>query len=123
MKLLKQLIAVCGMAISVTAAANVSMEMFQMNREVGQLLNANSTEAFQQSADKFLSAAKTAQGTVPKSLKDDQARLGGYQKGMQEVIDVVTEAKSLAEQGKLEEAKATATKLNQLKKMYHTEYK
>ncbi|WP_373777022.1 cytochrome b562 [Glaesserella sp.] len=123
MKLLKQYFAVLCVAFSTVAVANVSGDMFQMNREVNQLLKADSVEAFQQSADKFLTAAKKAQETMPKSLDGDQTRFAGYQKGMQEVIDVVTEAKSLAEQGKLEEAKTTATKLNQLKKTYHAEYK
>lgn len=58
MKLLKQYFAVLCVAFSTVAVANVSGEMFQMNREVNQLLKADSVEAFQQSADKFLTAAK-----------------------------------------------------------------
>lgn len=119
----KQLLAIVGIAFATTVTANVSTEMFQMNRELGGLFNAETAENFQQSADKFLAAAQKAQQTIPSSLEDDKEKFKGYQQGMQELIDVAVEAKKLAAEGKLDEAKETAKKLNQLKSMYHAKYK
>ncbi|KMK51515.1 cytochrome B562 [[Actinobacillus] muris] len=123
MKCVKWAIALFSLAFATVSVANVSIEMFQMNRQVGQLLNADSAEAFQQSTDKFIEAANQAKGKMPRSLNGDQNKFSGYQQGMQEVIDVVSQAKLLAEQGKLTEAKATVAQLNALKKLYHSEYK
>ncbi|MGX2974903.1 cytochrome b562 [Ursidibacter arcticus] len=123
MNKVKQILFASLIAVSTIATANVSTEMRQMGRNVNGLLQADSAESFQQSATEFLVAAKKAQETMPSSLDGDQEKFKGYQKGIQEVIDVVEQANQLAKDGKLDEAKATAEKLNQLKKMYHSEYK
>ncbi|VTU07366.1 soluble cytochrome b562 [Actinobacillus indolicus] len=60
---------------------------------------------------------------MPNSLDGDQERFKGYQQGMQEVIDVVAQAKTLASQGNLTEAKTVISRLEGLKKQYHSEYK
>lgn len=119
----KTLFATALVAFSTVTAANVMMEMFEMNRGLGGLVRAETAEKFQQSADAFLTAAKKAKDTMPASLDDDQEKFKGYQQGMQEVIDVVEQAKQLAADGKLDEAKTSVEKLNQLKKIYHSEYK
>ena len=111
------------LAISSLATANVMSEMFQMNRELMGLARANTLEEFNKSADSFIELSKKAQATMPASLDDDQERFKGYQQAMQEVIDVVEQAKKLAEEGKLDEAKTVAEKLGKLKKLYHSEYK
>lgn len=67
--------------------------------------------------------ANKAKDKMPASLDEDKARFEGYQKSMQELIDTAAEAKALAAEGKLEEAKVVAKKLNQLKKIGHNEYK
>lgn len=67
--------------------------------------------------------SKKAQETMPNSLDGDQERFKGYQQGMQEVIDVVAQAKTLASQGNLTEAKTVISRLEGLKKQYHSEYK
>lgn len=120
---LRQFLALVTLGFSTIATANVSMEMFQMNRQMGGLINATSVEEFQQSAEAFVKAANEAREKLPKSLSDDQERFEGYQKAMDEVIDIVMAANELATQGKLDEAKAMSGKLNQLKKLYHSEYK
>ncbi|MDH2999013.1 cytochrome B562 [Pasteurellaceae bacterium LFhippo2] len=110
--------------LSVGAVAKgVSMEMFQMNREVNQLIEADSVEAFTKSADSFLEAAKKAQATMPKSLNDDQERFKGYQQAMQDVIDNVEQAKEAATKASLDDAKTIVKQLYQMKKTYHSEYK
>lgn len=119
----KQFLAICTLGVATVATANVSMEMFQMNRQVGTLLNAANVEEFQASANEFIKAAQEARAKLPKSLSNDQERFESYQKAMDEVIETVIVANELAGQGKLEEAKTTAGKLNQLKKQYHNEYK
>lgn len=119
----KNWIALIVLGLAAVVNANVSGDMFQMQRHMGSLLRADSIEAFQNGANAFLEAAKKAQQTMPSSLDDDQEKFQSYQKAMQEVIDTVNYANELAIQGKLEEAKATAAKLNQLKKVYHAEYK
>ena len=111
------------LAISSLATANVMSEMFQMNRELMGLARANTLEEFNKSADSFIELSKKAQATMPASLDDDQERFKGYQQAMQEVIDVVEQAKKLAEEGKLDEAKTVVEKLGKLKKIYHSEYK
>lgn len=111
------------LSISTFATANVMSEMFQMNRELAGLARANTLEDFQKSAENFIEVSKKAQATMPASLDDDQERFKGYQQAMQEVIDVVEQAKKLAEDGKLDEAKTVVEKLGKLKKVYHSEYK
>ncbi|MGX3066219.1 cytochrome b562 [Ursidibacter arcticus] len=123
MNKVKQILFASLIAVSTIATANVSTEMRQMGRNVNGLLRADSAESFQQSATEFLIAAKKAKETMPSSLDGDQEKFKGYQKGIQEVIDVVEQANQLAKDGKLDEAKATAEKLDKLKKMYHSEYK
>ncbi|OOS00321.1 cytochrome B562 [Haemophilus paracuniculus] len=121
---LKHLFSVGLLAVSAVAVANgVMMEMFQMKRQLNELTQAESVEAFRASAKNFIEVSEKAQATMPASLDGDQSRFVGYQKGMQEVIDVVKQADSLAEQGKLDEAKALTEKLNDLRKQYHKEYK
>lgn len=115
---------ICGLlGLAAVANANVSVEMFQMNRQMGTLLYAESSEAFRESAKTFIEAAEKARDKLPKSLSDEQDRFDDYQKAMQELIDTVKQADQLAEQGKLDEAKEVAKRLNQLKKVGHNEYK
>ncbi len=99
------------------------MEMFEMKRQINLLSNAQTAEEFTQNADKFIEVSKKAQETMPNSLDGDQERFKGYQQGMQEVIDVVAQAKTLASQGNLTEAKTVISRLEGLKKQYHSEYK
>lgn len=121
---LKQLLCVGLVAFSSVAMANgVMMDMFEMKRQLNGLTQAESVEDFRASAKNFIEASEKAQATMPASLDGDQERFVGYQKGMQEVIDLVKQADSLAEQGKLNEAKALSEKLNDLRKQYHKEYK
>ncbi|AUI65166.1 MULTISPECIES: cytochrome b562 [Glaesserella] len=104
-------------------ASGVSMEMFQMKRQINLLMNAQTVEEFTHNADKFIEVSKKAQETMPNSLDGDQEKFKGYQQGMQEVIDVVAQAKTLASQGNLTEAKTVVERLESLKKQYHSEYK
>lgn len=120
---LNQWIALATLGFATTVSANVTVEMFQMNRQIGTLLKADSAAAFHEGVQAFVVAAKKAQDTMPSSLDDDQEKFKGYQVAMQEVIDTALAADKLAAEGKLDEAKATAAKLNQLKKIYHAEYK
>lgn len=120
---LKQLFAVCLLGTATVATANVSMEMFQMNRQVGGLINATSAEDFQESAEAFIEAATQAQAKMPRSLDDDKIRFNAYQKAMQDLIDTAKHSNELAGQGKLDEARELAKKLNQLKQEGHAEFK
>lgn len=104
-------------------ASGVMMEMFEMQRQIGTLSSSQTTEEFTQNADKFIEVSKKAQATMPNSLEGDQEKFKGYQQGMQEVIDVVEQAKTLASQGNLTEAKTVISRLDGLKKQYHSEYK
>lgn len=104
-------------------ASGVMMEMFEMKRQINLLNNAQTAEQFIQNADKFVEVSKKAQATMPNSLDGDQEKFKGYQQGMQEVIDVVEQAKTLASQGNLTEAKTVISRLEGLKKQYHSEYK
>lgn len=94
-----------------------------MNRQVGGLINATSAEDFQESAEAFIEAATQAQAKMPRSLDDDKVRFNAYQKAMQDLIDTAKQANELAGQGKLDEARELAKKLNQLKQEGHAEFK
>lgn len=120
---LKSLLAIMLLGASALAGANVKTEMFQMNRQLGSLIHAENAEEFSAGAEKFIQAASEAKGKLPASLSDEPARFEGYQKAMQETIDLVKQADELAKQGKLDEAKTLAKQLNQLKKAGHNEYK
>lgn len=118
----KHLLSILVLAISANVVASgVSMEMFQMKRQINLLTNAQTAEEFTQNADKFIEVSKKAQATMPNSL--DQEKFKGYQQGMQEVIDVVAQAKNLASQGNLTEAKTVIARLDSLRKLYHSAYK
>lgn len=120
----KHLLSILVLAISANVVASgVSMEMFQMKRQINLLTNAQTAEEFTQNADKFIEVSKKAQETMPNSLDGDQEKFKGYQQGMQEVIDVVVQAKTLASQGNLTEAKTVIERLDSLRKQYHSEYK
>lgn len=109
---------------SVAFSAGVMKEMFKMKQQMNLLVQAESADAFHQAAESFLIQAEEAKKATPASLDgEDAERLKGYQAGMQDVIDVVKQADSLAQQGKLEEAKATISQLDAMKKKYHQEYK
>ncbi|WP_420068134.1 cytochrome b562 [Actinobacillus pleuropneumoniae] len=120
----KQTLAVAMFAFSSVALANgVMMEMFQMNKHMGAFNRAQTAEEFQESAKQFLVQAEKAKNTMPASLGGDKVLFKGYQAGRQEVIDEVKKAEELAKQDKLEEAKMAVSRLNGLKKKYHSEYK
>ncbi|EYE72379.1 soluble cytochrome b562, partial [Glaesserella parasuis str. Nagasaki] len=91
--------------------------------QINLLTNAQTAEEFTQNADKFIEVSKKAQATMPNSLDGDQEKFKGYQQGMQEVIDVVAQAKNLASQGNLTEAKTVIARLDSLRKLYHSTYK
>lgn len=121
---LKHILSIALLAVTTNAVASgVSAEMFQMNRQLNQFFEASSSEDFNQYSDKFIEAAKQAKDKMPNSLNGDQEKFKGYQQGIQEVINVVEQAKVLASQGKLDEAKAAVKQLHSLKKQYHMEYK
>ncbi|ACL33593.1 cytochrome b562 [Glaesserella parasuis] len=120
----KHLLSILVLAVSANVVASgVSMEMFQMKRQINLLTNAQTAEEFTQNADKFIEVSKKAQATMPNSLDGDQEKFKGYQQGMQEVIDVVAQAKNLASQGNLTEAKTVIARLDSLRKLYHSVYK
>ncbi|MCI7717778.1 cytochrome B562 [[Pasteurella] aerogenes] len=119
----KHILSVALLALATNVMADVGAEMSQMNRQVKALNNATSAEEFTQSSDKFLAAANKAKVTMPDSLNGDQEKFKGYQQGIQQVIDVVEQAKGLAAKGKLDEAKNMVQGLDALKKRYHKEYK
>lgn len=124
MKPIKYLLSLMILAFSVPAfSSGVMMDMLEMKRQVNALMQAETAQDFQQSAENFLTAAKKAQSTMPRSLDDDQERFKGYQAGMQDVIDVVNAANEQAKQGNLAEAKKIAERLDSLRKQYHREYK
>ncbi len=121
---LKTLFATAILAFSAQImAAGVMMEMFQMNKQLRALNQAESVEKFQESAKAFIDISEKAKNTMPASLEGDQERFKGYQAGMQETIDVVKKAEAQAKEGKLAEAKETISQLDSLKKQYHKEYK
>ncbi|OOH85741.1 cytochrome B562 [Pasteurellaceae bacterium 15-036681] len=115
-----------GLAIftfSMTVSANVTMEMMQMKRQFNLLTQADTQQSFIDASDKFIEISKQAQAKMPDSLVDEPERFKGYQQAMQEMIDLAAQAKILAEQGKLDEAKTVAQQLDNFRKIYHKEYK
>lgn len=124
MNTLKTLLATAILTFSTTSLANgVMMEMFQMKKQLNVLTQAETSESFQEAAKQFLEVSEKAKNTMPASLEGDQERFKGYQQGMDDVIGVVKNANELAKQGKLEEAKATLSVLDGMRKHYHKEYK
>lgn len=80
----KHLLSILVLAVSANVVASgVSMEMFQMKRQINLLTNAQTAEEFTQNADKFIEVSKKAQATMPNSLDGDQEKFKGYQQGMQ----------------------------------------
>ncbi|QIM63537.1 hypothetical protein A1D29_09690 [Pasteurellaceae bacterium Orientalotternb1] len=122
MTTLKSLFVASLLVASTSVLANpVSTAMKQMNSQLSTLTNAADSAAFEQSADAFLTASKSAQRNKPKDLND--AEYQDYQAGLQQVIDIVEQSKKLAAEGKLPEAKAALGQLDAIKKTYHKKYK
>lgn len=119
---LKSLFTVSLLLVSVPLFANpIENAMETMDKQLSVLTGAKDNNVFQHSATTFLAASKTAQNTRPKGLNDKE--FADYQVGLQQVIDVVSDAEQLAKAGKLDEAKAALAKLDAIKKTYHKKYK
>ncbi|AKO46426.1 cytochrome b562 [[Haemophilus] ducreyi] len=124
MNKLRAILATSLLSFSTIAFSNgVMMEMFQMNKQLKSLEQAQTSKDFETIATDFLLVARKAKETMPASLQDDQERFKGYQAGIQDIIDQVKKAKELAEQDKFVDAKELVEQLHDLKKKYHLEYK
>ncbi|MGY4677045.1 cytochrome b562 [Pasteurella sp. P03HT] len=124
MNKLKQLfsIAIVGLAVATVAEANVRAEMNQMKGVAAALTNANDVAEFQKSAKALRELALQSSEKKPSSI-DNDTDFKGYQEGMKEFISVIDEADKLAQEGKLDAAKATAKKLFDIRNEYHKKYK
>ncbi|QBQ63054.1 cytochrome B562 [Actinobacillus indolicus] len=121
-KKLKSLLAVSILAITVPVLANsIETSMKQMDKQISVLSSATDSETFLKHTPTFIEAAKASQNARPKGLNDRQFK--DYQSGLQQVIDVVGQAETLAKEGKLDEAKSVLNQLGPIKKAYHKKYK
>lgn len=112
------------LAMGMANASDLKTEMFKMNKGLNSLLESQTGEEFSQAAEKFIAQVQGATVYLPKTVDEsDEAAVKGYQAGMQALIDEVEQAKTLADEGKLDEAKEQARKLFDLKKQYHIQYK
>lgn len=121
-KKLKSLLAVSILAITAPVLANsIETSMKQMDKQISVLSSATDSETFLKHTPTFIEAAKASQNARPKGLNDSQFK--DYQSGLQQVIDVVGQAETLAKEGKLDEAKSVLNQLGPIKKAYHKKYK
>lgn len=125
MKKASQLLFALGLGLfAVGAQASLKSEMFKMQSATNRLLDATSVEEFKQSADAFISQVEQALPKLPpKTKEDDERGIEDYQRAMNHLIEVAQTAAKLADEGKLDEAKATARQIFQLKSQYHQEFK
>ena len=125
---MKKILAICSLALftfPTFASTNVNLrdEMMVMAQRLNFANKAKTTEDFQNNMATFIDAAKKSQSTIPPKWNGDKSQFPGYQAGLQKVIDVANEAKHLAQENKLDEAKEKLRELQEFRKMYHQLYK
>lgn len=126
MKKLFTLLAVAVFASSTFASSehiNLRDEMMVMSQRLVFAVKSDNTADFQNNLSAFIDAAEKSKETIPPKWNGDKSQLPGYQQGLQKVIDLAKEANGLAQQGKLDEAKAKLDEMPELRKTYHMLYK
>lgn len=114
----------CILSLSFVAQASLKSEMIKMENATNALLATENAQDFLFVAEQVIQSIEEATVHLPpKIFQDDERAIDDYQRAMQALIDLINEATVLAEEGKLNEAKAKAWKLFQLKSRYHMEYK
>lgn len=115
--------ATLGMA-AISAQAGLKEDMRGILGAVKEMAASETSEQYIKAADAFVMNATSAQKTLPIDFNaNDTKAVEGYKKGLQDVIDVASEGKKLASEGKLAEAKALLAKLEELKNHNHKLYK
>lgn len=125
MKKLFTLFAFLMLCTSAFASNQVNLrdEMMIMAQRLNFANRTESAEEFKNNMNAFIEAAEKSKATVPPAWDGDISQFPGYQQGLQKVIDVATEAKTLAEQNQLNDAKEKLSEMPELRKMYHKLYK
>lgn len=105
------------------AAVDVEDAMKEMGKSYRLVMQDNDAASLQKDLATLRAAATNAQSAVPGNMKKqaaDSADRKTFAKGMQGLIDQIDAASKLANEGKIPEAKAEATKLKDMMKEYHS---
>ncbi|MBE2895614.1 hypothetical protein HPC38_01820 [Pasteurellaceae bacterium HPA106] len=115
-----------GLSSLALAHGQLSKDMREIMQSTRQALRADDSQTFIQAIDSVIDAAKNGKTQTPHRLADeapDSAQVQDYQQGMQDFIDAAEQAKSQAQQGNLDAAKAQVQTLYDLRDTYHPKYK
>ncbi len=105
------------------ATVDVEDAMKDMSKSYRLVMNDSDAASLKKDLATFRAAAIEAQSGIPGKMKKqsaDSSERKSFVEGMQKLIDQVDVASKLADEGKVAEAKAEATKLKELMKEYHS---
>ena len=105
------------------AAVDVEDAMKEMGKSYRLVMQDNDAASLQKDLATLRAAATNAQSAIPGNMKKqaaDSADRKTFAEGMQKLIDQIDAASKLANEGKIPEAKAEATKLKDMMKEYHS---
>ena len=105
------------------AVVDVEDAMKEMGKSYRLVMQDNDAASLQKDLATLRAAATNAQSAIPGNMKKqpaDSADRKTFAEGMQKLIDQIDAASKLANEGKIPEAKAEATKLKDMMKEYHS---
>lgn len=113
-------------ACGVAAAAELEDDMDALAKNYGLFTKAQTAQAAVTALEEMHKAATDAKSGVPVKLEDEPAdspKLKEFQAGIQSLIVEIDKAKTLAQAGKLEEAKAEAAKMKDIRDVNHKKFR
>ncbi|WP_145507840.1 cytochrome b562 [Yersinia alsatica] len=125
-KMMALMAAVLLSASSLAMAASVADNMDTIAENYGKVLKADSTDVMKQGLAAMRAAALDAQKGIPtklKSLGEGSAEVKDFRHGLDLLIGEIDQAKALADQGKLDEAKQAAQGFKATRDIYHKKYR
>lgn len=112
----------CGMAV----AADLEEDMDTLVQNYGLFTKAQTSQAALAALEEMHKAATDAKKGVPVKLENEPAnspKLKEFQSGIQDLIVEIDKAKALAQAGKLDEAKAHAAKMKDIRDVNHKKFR
>lgn len=120
------LIAASLMSSGVVVAADLEEDMDTLVQHYGLFTKAQTAQAATAALEEMHKAATDAKLGVPVKLENEPAnspKLKEFQSGMQDLIVEIDKAKALAQAGKLDEAKAHAAKMKDIRDLNHKKFR
>lgn len=119
-------VAISMMSCGLVAAAELEEDMDSLAQHYGLFQKAQTPQAALTALEEMHKAATDAKSGIPVKLENEPAnspKLKEFQSGIQDLIASIDQAKVLAQAGKLDEAKAQAAKMKEIRDMNHKKFR